>query len=240
MQLFKVLLLIFQLGHALSKDPSCSEEDVRICKTCTNFQCEVDRGNDIGSFTSVSSSDECQEWCRRRNDYMGDCRFLTYYGKEGHPYQNTCYIFKSCVGKIGCTNCTTEIFDCFCSRSIMPHMESINPLRKLDGIISEGECRQKCRQNTECEFYTFLAESHQCFLLSQLIEPYHNCNGCRTGKANCTESPITTSTTITTTITITPTTSMTAPQLTARLAIAAVMSLTVITITLANLVHMDM
>ena len=113
MQACLVLLAIIQLGHALSMEASCSIKDIQICNTCKNVQCEVDSNNLIGSFTDVSSSDECQDWCRRRNDYMGDCRYLTYFGNKGYPVENTCYIFPSCGQKAECENCVTETFDCF-------------------------------------------------------------------------------------------------------------------------------
>ena len=195
MRVILVLIAIFQLGHALSTEASCSVKDIQICNTCKNVQCEVDGENYIGSFDNVSSSDECQDWCKIRNDYMGDCQYLTYFGNKGQYVQNTCYIFKSCVEKTECEDCVTETFDCFCSSSIMPSTEATKPLDRFDGIISEGECRQKCRHKTRCEFYTYMADSHKCLLLAQLVEPFHDCNGCRTGKANCNEAPMTTTST---------------------------------------------
>ena len=207
MHVFLVLFAISQFGHTLSVEAICSVKDIQICETCKNVQCQPDRNNTIGSFTDVSSSDECQDWCRRRHDYMDDCQYLTYFGKQGHPFKNTCYIFNSCQEKTECKDCVTETFDCFCSSSIMPNMEGTKPLHRFDGINSEGECRQKCRHNNKCTHYTYIADSHKCFLLSQLIEPFHDCSGCKTGKANCTEAPMTsTSTTSTTPSTITTTT----------------------------------
>merc|ERR1711973_853654 len=190
-----VLIAIFQIGHALSMESSCSVKDIQICNTCKNIQCEVHGDNYIGSFENVFSFDECQDWCKIRNDYMGDCQYMTYFGNKGQYVQNTCYIFRSCVEKTECKDCVTETFDCFCSSSVMPSIEGTKRLDRFDGIISEGECRQKCRHNTRCEFYTYMADSQKCLLLAQLIEPFHDCNGCRTGKANCTEAPMTTSNT---------------------------------------------
>merc|ERR1719357_1850609 len=73
----------------------------------------------------------------------------------------------------------------------MGKIKSTNLLNDIVDIQSEEDCRQKCRDNSKCEFYTYLTESLECFLLTQLIEPSSKCNGCRTGKANCTESPTT-------------------------------------------------
>ena len=208
MQLFLIFLAIFQIGHALSIDASCSTNDAHICGTCKNVQCEVSKDNFIGSITSVMSSEKCQEWCTRRNDYMNDCRYITYFGNEGHPIQNTCYMFSSCAEKSGCTNCTTETFDCLCSSSIVGKIDSPNLLENITRIQSEEECRKKCRDQTGCEFYTYLTGSFECFLLSHLIEPMSICNDCRTGKANCTASPTTPTTPATTsTMTTTGTTS---------------------------------
>ena len=208
MQLFLIFVAIFQLGHALSLDETCSAEDAHICGTCTNVECEASKDNSIGSITSVTSSEECLEWCARRNDYMNDCQYITYFGNEGLPVQNTCYMFSSCVEKAGCTNCTTETFDCLCSSSIVGKIDSPNLLDNIMLIQSEGECRKKCQDQTGCEFYTYLAGSLECFLLSHLIEPVSSHNGCRTGRANCTASPTTTTPATTTTMT----TPVTAPK----------------------------
>jgi len=185
----------------LSLDESCSTEDVHICGTCTNVECEVHKDNFIGSIASVMSLEECQDWCDRRNDYMNDCQYITYFGNEGLPVQNICYLLSSCGKKSECTNCVTETSDCLCSSNKMGKIKSTNLLNDIADIQSEEDCRQKCRDNSKCEFYTYLTESLECFLLTQLIEPSSKCNGCRTGKANCTESPTTPTTTETTSTT---------------------------------------
>ena len=114
MQLFLILLAIFQLGQALLTEESCSAEDIQYCGACTNVKCE---DNSIGYFASVMTSEDCQDWCRRRNDYMGDCQYITYFGKEGLPEKNICYLLSSCGKKSKCTNCVTETVDCLCSTS---------------------------------------------------------------------------------------------------------------------------
>merc|ERR1719342_1038673 len=50
------------------------------------------------------------------------------------------------------------------------------------GITSERQCRQKCRHYPRCEFYTYITESLECFLLSQLIQPFNDCNSCKQAK----------------------------------------------------------
>jgi len=207
MQLFLVFLAFFQIGHALSLDESCSAEDAHICGTCKNVQCEVSKDNFIGSITSVTSSEKCQEWCTKRNDYMNDCQYITYFGNKGLPIQNICYMYSSCVEKSGCTNCTTEKFDCLCSSSTVSKIDTPNLLDNVILIPSEDECRKKCRDHTGCEFYTYLTGSLECFLLSHLIEPISLCKGCKTGKADCNTSPTTPTTPEITSTTTTPTTS---------------------------------
>ena len=68
MQLFLIFLVIFQLEHAMSLAENCSAEDFHICRKCTNVECEVHEDNLIGSIASVMSSEECQNWCKRRNN----------------------------------------------------------------------------------------------------------------------------------------------------------------------------
>ena len=43
MQAFLILFAISQLGQTLSMEASCSVQDIQICKTCKNVQCEVDK-----------------------------------------------------------------------------------------------------------------------------------------------------------------------------------------------------
>ena len=108
-----IFLAILPLGRALPLNETCSAEDTQICGRCTDIGCEDEKYNLIGSFTSVSSIEECHEWCTRRNEYMNDCNYLTYYGKGGLPYGNICYIFSACDKKIEGTGCVTEAKDCY-------------------------------------------------------------------------------------------------------------------------------
>ena len=113
MQFLLLFLAICQFvqGHAFSLKESCSTEDFHKCGSCTSLGCKIG-DNFIGSFTNVTTAEDCKEWCRKRNDYMHDCKYLTYYGKEGVTFQNTCYIFTSCEEKIRCNSCVTETWDC--------------------------------------------------------------------------------------------------------------------------------
>merc|ERR1711963_355760 len=84
-------------------------------------------------------------------------------------------------------------------------MEGTNLLQNISGIDTERDCRQKCRNHPACEIYTYLYDSLECFLLSHPVEPFTICDGCRTGKANCTESPTTPATSVTTSTETIPT-----------------------------------
>ena len=113
MQVHLVSFAILPLCHSLFYKETCSAEDAQICGRCTNIGCVDQKNNFIGSFTNVSSVDECHEWCTRRNEYMNDCNYLTYFGNNGHPYENTCYIFSLCPKKVEGTGCVTEAKDCY-------------------------------------------------------------------------------------------------------------------------------
>ena len=128
------------------------------------------------------SSEECQDWCTRRNEYMNDCQYITYFGKEGLPVKNACYIFASCEKKSVCANCVTETSDCLCSSNNISKIENTNLLQNITVIDTERDCRQKCRNYPSCEFYTYLNDSLECYLLSHLIEPFTICDGCEQEK----------------------------------------------------------
>ena len=202
------LLCILHLGYALSTNGTCTADDARICGRCTNTACEVHNSNFIGSFASVSSAMECQNWCKQRNDYMNDCTYLTYYGSEGVPLQNLCYIFSSCDKKVNCSHCVTETFDCLCSSNVLGKIEGENLLDEVADIATERNCQQACVKNLKCKIYTYFTDSQQCFLLSQLVEPLQDCNNCRTGRCEC-SAPIHWPTTSTQTTSEQPTTAIT-------------------------------
>ena len=56
-----VSFAILPLCHSLSYKETCSAEDAQICGRCTNIGCVDLKNNFIGSFTNVSSVDECHE-----------------------------------------------------------------------------------------------------------------------------------------------------------------------------------
>ena len=113
MQIHLVSFAILPLCHSLSYKETCSAEDVQICGRCTNIGCVDLKNNFIGSFTNVSSVDECHEWCNRRNEYMNESKYLTYCGKDGLPNKNICKIFSSCDKKIEGIGSVTEATDCY-------------------------------------------------------------------------------------------------------------------------------
>ena len=113
MRFFVFFCAIVALFDASSSNESCSVEDAQICGLCTNIGCVDQKYNLIGSFSSVSSVEECHQWCNKRNEYMDDCKYLTYYGKDGRPSKNICYIFSSCEKKIERIGCVTEATDCY-------------------------------------------------------------------------------------------------------------------------------
>ena len=180
MQLLLVLLAISHLGHSLSMGESCSAEDIQTCGTCKNVECQVRNDNYIGDIAGVTSSAICQDWCRRRNDanVLPKCQYINYFGKKGSPVQNMCYLLSSCGIKNECTDCVAEKYDCFCSLSRIGQISS-NLIKEIPGVNSERVCRQNCRKNSSCEFYTYLTTTQECFLLTRLIEPFQVRNDCR-------------------------------------------------------------
>ena len=85
MQQLFFLLCSLQLGYAWSLNGTCSAQDAEVCGRCTSKACEVHNNNLIGSIENVSSAMECQDWCKRRNDYINDCTYVTYFGSNGAP-----------------------------------------------------------------------------------------------------------------------------------------------------------
>ena len=177
MQQLFFLLCSLQLGYAWSLNGTCSAQDAEVCGRCTSKACEVHNNNLIGSIENVSSAMECQDWCKRRNDYINDCTYVTYFGSNGAPLKNLCYIFSSCDKKVDCSNCVTETFECLCSSNFMGKIVDANLLEEVAGMVTESDCHQACVKNLKCRIYSFLTDTLQCFLLSQLIEPAVPFNG---------------------------------------------------------------
>ena len=134
-QLF-FLLCSLQLGYAWSLNGTCSAQDAEVCGRCTSKACEVHNNNLIGSIENVSSAMECQDWCKRRNDYINDCTYVTYFGSNGALLKNVCYIFSSCDKKVDCSNCVTETFECLCSSNFMGKIVDANLLEEVADIVN--------------------------------------------------------------------------------------------------------
>ena len=55
-----------------------------------------------------------------------------------------------------------------------------NVLEEIPAVESESECRENCRQKSNCSFFTFFQKddpnSQTCVLLSHLMEPLQQCD----------------------------------------------------------------
>merc|ERR1712013_135877 len=136
--------------------------------------------------SGIETISECRQLCYDDDD----CEFITYYGANGFPLGNFCEIFKKCEKTLSCSDCTSETKGCYklCSKNIIGAINE-NFLEMIPDIESEDGCRELCRNEPGCEYYTFYLEDDPyygtCFLLSSLQPPIQDCPTCVTGPRNC-------------------------------------------------------
>ena len=89
------LLLISYLSNILTLENSpvtCSSDGV----AC---------GDSVNSvFNDVATIEQCRLLCYDSQD----CQYLTYFDRNGFPFQEVCYTFSSCEKTHPCTNCVSE------------------------------------------------------------------------------------------------------------------------------------
>ena len=64
-----------------------------------------------------------------------------------------------------------------------------NFLDLIPDTISESDCIDRCRNNTDCKYYTYFLDDDPnygtCTLLSSFAEPFEECETCVTGPLEC-------------------------------------------------------
>ena len=207
MKILIILFIAIQTGYALSLNISCSVDDVEFCGRCKNFGCVAHGDNLINTFGGVSTVEECQILCK--NEKGNQCKYLTYFNEAAFPLQEFCYLYSSCEKHSDCSECVTETADCMCSSSVIGQIDNTNLLRDIPDINSEKDCQRSCSLTSLCRFYTYLSDQLQCILLSELKESVKDCEYCRTGPVDCSETKSTTTKVSTSKLTTSTTTATT-------------------------------
>ncbi len=158
--------------------------------TCSsnNTACDNSEDNLLDTVGGVATLEECRQLC-----YDSDsCGFLTYYGLQSFPYQEFCFLLRSCEQTHSCDHCVSETRECYatCSLNLVGVIDS-NFLDLLLNVPTEVGCRGQCVNNDACSHYTYFTEGdpqdETCILLSSLMEPLLPCDTCVTGPADCDE-----------------------------------------------------
>jgi len=168
-----------------------------------NQVCEANADNIIDTIGGVDLK-ECEALCSRTSG----CEFITFFGPDSYPLYDYCFLFNDCSTQQDCDHCVTEAEVCFetCSSNLVGRLGEDNILDIQFDVESENECKLLCSENPACAVYTHFNSSDEtfinyCFLTSQLQEPTHPCDNCKTGYPDCDSSPTSTTATTTTTTT---------------------------------------
>ena len=154
--------------------------------TCTseNVGCQIHEDN-LLDFQMATSLEECRQRCQDNSK----CQFLTFYDSQSLPFQNECFLFKSCEEREVCDGCVSETRDCYQDCSL-PYAGVINTDNLVDLVLeisSDLECRDSCASNRACSYYTFFIQSGECILLKFFMEPFYSCSDCLSAPRTCTE-----------------------------------------------------
>merc|ERR1719347_2550460 len=187
------LVALILLRATISSSQNLNLTDISSGNSLPNGECFVknvicETHDNLLSVTSnVATINECRNTCNE----FSNCRFLTYYGPKGAPFEQTCFVFSQCDTLNVATGSVTEGRTCteLCSKPKYGHIGT-NLLDYLPDIASEEECQLKCRDIGTCTFYTFYKSSrdfipNSCILQSKWLDPVENCEECATGFGYC-------------------------------------------------------
>ena len=76
--------------------------------TSDNVACEGHNDNFLDTIGGLATIEECRQLCYDNED----CQFITYYGQESFPFQELCYLLKSCEETHACDDCVSETRAC--------------------------------------------------------------------------------------------------------------------------------
>ena len=149
--------------------------------------CGIGQDNLLTSYAGVESLQECEELCI--NNY--DCEFITHFGPDSFPLRNYCMLFSDCGNVADCQDCTTAEEICFeqCGQNLEGPLEE-NVLEIIAGVEDELSCKARCRNETDCQAYTYHDNSDLvlpgiCFMLTEIHAPLQSCQHCSTGFPDC-------------------------------------------------------
>ena len=146
--------------------------------------------NVVAIINNINNLEECTHLCQDEVN----CNFVTFYGQTSFPFSDTCIMFSSCDDLVDCVDCISEDSTCkevSCTASEMLESKiDDNLVSFIPDLPEEKDCRRKCRDNSECLFFTYhdLQDSSfpgACFLLKTLKAPLKSCSHCRTGPKTC-------------------------------------------------------
>ena len=102
-------------------------------------------------------------------------------------YVDFCQLFSSnCTERVDCEGCKTEKKGCQgCGSSVFGR--NGGNVISVTTADSEDDCKKKCQNETECNFYTYFNNSHEtcaktCLILSDVQGPFSPCENCFTGR----------------------------------------------------------
>ena len=140
--------------------------------------CGIGQDNLLTSYAGVESLQECGALC---SDNL-DCEFITHFGPESFPFKKYCMLFSECGNLTDCEDCATAEEICFqpiCGINQEGPLEE-NVLEIIPGVEDELSCKAHCRNEPDCEAYTYHDNSDLvlpgiCIMLTEIRDPLQSC-----------------------------------------------------------------
>merc|ERR1711892_293816 len=180
--LAKLIMVFLYLGHTVADLPTCAVE---------NEACEPHDDNVITTVAGIAAVVDCKQLC---TGTIG-CNVISHFGPDSSPFQSVCMLLRSCAKLHDCTDCRTEVRDCFgsCHQQIEGKVED-NFLEKIYDVGDESTCLLTCTATQGCEYYTYYTSndtnnSNLCVLLKDILGPFQACEHCSSGRPGCGHKP---------------------------------------------------
>ena len=130
--LANLILVSLYLGCTVADLPTCAVE---------NEACEPHDDNVIATVAGIAEVEDCKQLC---TGTIG-CNVISHFGPDSSPFQSVCMLLRSCSKLHDCTDCRTEVRDCFgsCHQQIEGKVED-NFLENIYDVGDESTCLLTC------------------------------------------------------------------------------------------------
>ena len=182
---FLLIQLTFQFHLAYGFLESFENSPLETCSV-EKKSCQIHEDNLMNSLSGIEV-EECRQLCFD----LDDCKYFSHFGPKNYPIKNYCMLYSSCSILENCEDCYTEDKLCHgsCGRNIESTLEA-NIIEFKPDVVLEHSCKILCLDHPDCLYYTHYGKDNDhypnlCVLLSDIQQPFQECDHCITSVPDC-------------------------------------------------------